>query len=69
MVFIGEFIASYIFCALIINLCTMSKLKKLEGEARSSFIKKRRMITIIVAIVFLLLIGLILPNMAAAKYN
>lgn len=69
MVFIGECIASYIFCALIINLCTMSKLKKLEGEARSSFIKKRRMITIMVAIVFLLLTGLILPNMAAAKYN
>ena len=69
MVFIGEFIGSYIICALIINLCTMSKLKKLEGEARKSFIKKRRITTIIVSIILLIFIGLILPNMAATKYN
>ena len=67
MVLIGEFIASYVFCALIINLCTMSKLKKLDENARNTFIKKRRIITIVISLVFLVVVGLIIPNMVAAR--
>ena len=61
---IGMFICSYILFEIIINLCTMRKLKKLDGIEKANFIKKRRLITIIVAIAFIIF-SIIMNNIAS----
>lgn len=66
MELIGYLLMGYLIFGGIINLCTRKKLNKLDGEERKKFITKRRIITIVVVVVFCIF-SAIMTNLANPK--